>query len=276
MYVLPAGATKERDLSWFDWPNAPAFSADGKTVLFQEAGEASSVGGYGMYVRSVDGSPAIRVADGHWGDISADGKWVIAEDTSAPAQLMLSPVGAGESRKVTNDRIDHIYVRFLPNGKEVVFTGRAPGAQLRTYLQPLDGSAPTPITPEGIAASFTMPMSPDGLYLIAASTTSGSYAMYPIHGGRAKAIVGITTDEQIANWSADGKYLFVHQRTEVPSNVYRVEIATGKRDLYKRIVPPDPAGVESIIRFYLSKDEKSYIYISRTILSDLYVVDGLR
>jgi Tol biopolymer transport system component len=266
MYALPAGATKERDISWFDWPSLLAISPDGKTVLFQESGGTV---GYGVYVRGL-----IRVGDGGFADFSPDGRWIVAQDTSEPGQLVLWPVGAGESRKITNDRFDHIYVRFLPDGKALVFTGRAPGTQLRTYLQPLDGGAPVSITPEGVAASFAMPISPDGLYLIAASTSG--HAMYPIHGGPVKAINGVTGDDYVDEWSSDGKYLFVHQRTQVPSNVFRVEIATGKRELYKQIAPPDPAGVESVIHFGLSKNGESYVYVCRIVLSDLYVVDGLK
>jgi len=273
MYALPAGATKERDISWFDWPSLLAISPDGKTVLFQDSGGAV---GHGVYIRGLDGSPAIRVGDGEFGDFSPDGRWVVARDASEPGQLVLWPVGAGESRKITNDRFEHNYVRFLPDGKALVFTGRAPGAQLRTYLQPLDGGAPVPITPEGVAASFAMPISPDGLYLIASSTTSGEQTMYPIHGGPTKAINGVTSDDYVDKWSSDGRYLLVHQRMQVPSNVSRVEIATGKRELYKQIAPPDPAGVESVIHFSLSKDGKSYVYVCRTALSDLYVVDGLK
>ena len=270
MYALAAGAAKERDISWFDWSNVLAISPDGKTVLFNESGYA--VRGYGIYVRGIDGSPAIRLCDGLSADLSGDGKWVIAD--SERAQLVLWPVGAGASRKITNDRFDHIFVRFLPSGKAVVFTGRAPGAQLRSYLQPLDGGAPIPITPDGIAASLAMPISPDGRYLVA-STTSGSCAMYPVDGGPAKAINGLRTDDYVDKWSADGRYLIVHQRTAVPSNVSRVEIATGKRELLKQITPPDPAGVESVLQFYLANDGKSYVYVCRTVLSDLYVVDGL-
>ena len=274
MYVLPPGASKERDISWLEWLNVFAISPDGKTVLFDETGEALSANG--IYVGGVDGSPAIRLCDGTWADVSADGKWVIADDTSEPAQLVLWPVGAGASRRITNDRFEHDYVRFLPDGKEVVFTGREPGAQLRSYLQSLEGGVPTPITPDGIAGSLALPISPDGRYLVAPSATPGSYAMYPVHGGPTKAINGLRTDDYVDKWSADGKYLIVHQRTAVPSNVFRVEIATGKRELLKQITPPDPAGVESVLQYYLSNDEKSYVYVCRTVLSDLYVVNGLK
>jgi hypothetical protein len=55
-----------------------------------------------------------------------------------------------------------------------------------------------------------------------------------------------------------------------------VDIATGRRDLWKEIAPADLAGVQSIPVIRFSADEKSYAYSVGRILSDLYVVDGLK
>jgi eukaryotic-like serine/threonine-protein kinase len=274
-YALAAGATKERNISWFDWSSVTAISADGNIVLFTENGEATAVSG--DYIRRLDGSPAIRIGDGGWADLSTDGKWVLAQDTSNPPQLVLWPTGAGEPRKVTNDSIAHIYPHFLPGRNAVVFTGRAPGAQLRTYLQALDGGVPTPITPEGLAAgASSVAITPDGRYVIAPSTASGSYAMYPVDGGPAIPVQGINSDEVVIDAAGDARSLFVYRRADLPIKVYRVEIATGKRELYKQTAPPDPAGLESVVQFRMTRDGKAYAYSCMTVLSDLYLVEGLK
>ena len=55
-----------------------------------------------------------------------------------------------------------------------------------------------------------------------------------------------------------------------------MDLATGHRDLWKEISPADPAGVQSIANIKFSKDGKSYAYSTLRLLSDLYVVDGLK
>jgi len=62
----------------------------------------------------------------------------------------------------------------------------------------------------------------------------------------------------------------------VPVKVTRVDIATGRREPFKEIMPADPAGVQSIPTLRFSADGKSYAYSIGRILSDLFVVDGLK
>ena len=51
---------------------------------------------------------------------------------------------------------------------------------------------------------------------------------------------------------------------------------TGQRTLWKQLMPPDPAGVEYVGPISAYSDGKSYVYGYRRMLSDLYVVDGLK
>jgi hypothetical protein len=67
----------------------------------------------------------------------------------------------------------------------------------------------------------------------------------------------------------------VHTRS-VPAQIFRVDPASGKHELWKEIAPADPAGVRSIVDINLSADGKSYAYSVHRILSDLFVVDGLK
>ena len=73
----------------------------------------------------------------------------------------------------------------------------------------------------------------------------------------------------------DGKSLLV-AALGVPIKVSRIELATGKREPWKEIMPADPAGVQTIPVVKFSADGKSYAYSTGRILSDLYVVDGLK
>jgi hypothetical protein len=55
-----------------------------------------------------------------------------------------------------------------------------------------------------------------------------------------------------------------------------MDLTTGHREPWKEISPADPAGVQSIANIKLSQDGKAYAYSTLRLLSDLYVVDGLK
>ena len=100
--------------------------------------------------------------------------------------------------------------------------------------------------------------------------------LYPVAGGEPRLIPGIEPSEIPTGWSADGREVFVLQRGDVPARVFRVDIASGKRTLWKSLVPADAAGIDTIARVNLSRDTKSYVYSYIRTLSDLYMVEGLK
>ena len=73
----------------------------------------------------------------------------------------------------------------------------------------------------------------------------------------------------------DGKSILAYQRG-VPARVFRLSIDTSRREEVRQIAPSDPAGVESVSGIYFSADGKSYAYSYYRVLSDLWVVDGLK
>ncbi len=100
--------------------------------------------------------------------------------------------------------------------------------------------------------------------------------LYPIAGGDPQKLgVVFNPNERTMGFSADGKSLLL-RTTTIPVQISRVDLTTGKREPWKEIVPADPAGVQSIPIIRFSADGKSYAYSVGRILSDLYVVDGLK
>ena len=85
----------ERDFSWFDFSLAMDISPDGKTLLFEEGGGADV---FVMYLRRLDGSPAIRVGTGSAQALSPDGKWILACTTKSPAAAFSRPCGRGRNK----------------------------------------------------------------------------------------------------------------------------------------------------------------------------------
>jgi hypothetical protein len=70
--------------------------------------------------------------------------------------------------------------------------------------------------------------------------------------------------------------VWVFRRGQVPARIHRIDLASGRRELWRTIAPADAAGVFSITSFVLTPDGRSYAYSFSRVLSDLYVVDGVR
>jgi serine/threonine protein kinase/dipeptidyl aminopeptidase/acylaminoacyl peptidase len=268
--ALAPGGTRERSLSWFDWSLLTDMSADGKTIVFSETGEAEGTN-YSIFLRKTDGSPAVRLGDGDFAALSPDGQSVLAS-VGSPAKLVLLPTGVGEPTQLTDDKTDHFGFAWLPDSKSIVYSFAEAGHAPRTYLLDIDGGAPRALTPEGTSGGL---ISPDGKFLLAIDGKRERW-LYPIAGGEPQKInVVPAPNERIMGFFDGGKSLLLRTRT-IPVQVTRVDIATGRREPWKEIVPADPAGVQSIPSLRFSADGKAYAYSTGRILSDLYVVDGLK
>jgi Tol biopolymer transport system component len=279
--ALYEGQTKERDLSWLDYSYPADLSADGKTVLFDEEGVGGGVRygtaqelTYAVYVRNTDGSPAIRLGEGAADALSPDQKWVIVQSPGSPQQLRLLPTGAGESQPLTNDSINHQWARWLPDGKRFVFAGNESGHGVRLYTQDVSGGTPKPISPEGVfAAAFAV--SPDGQQVVGIGPDQKGY-FYPSAGGEPRIVNGMEPGDIPITFSQDGRSIYLYRTGEVPAKVYQLEFATGKKTVWKQIVPLDPTGVSTIGPILMTPNGKTYVYGFHRALGDLYLVEGLK
>jgi serine/threonine protein kinase len=272
----PPGQTKERDLSWLDQGDLSDLSSDGKTILFDYQGEGSGIN-YAVYLRQTDGSPAVRLGDGRSQRLSPDGKWALAV-LFTPPQLALLPTGAGESRSLEREPIEHYTgsATWFPDGKRVLFQGREPGRNWRCYIQSVEGGPPRPITPEGTTGtSQGIFISPDGKFVIA-SDAQHQRTFYPVEGGAPQPIPHLESEDKIIGWNSDGRSLYLARIEEMPIRVYRFDPASGRRELLKEVMPADPAGIFSPNYILMTPDGKGYVYSVRRMLSDLYVVEGLK
>ena len=268
--------SKQRNLSWLDWSRGPILSEDGGTVVFTEEGEGGGAG-YSIYLRRIDGSPAVRLGEGEGLALSPDGKWVLAALVrSSPASLILLPTGAGEPRPLPKDSIIHdsVPAAFLPDGRRIVFVGSEPGHGRRAWVQDLDGGKARPITPEGVVGTVR---SPDGRF-VAARGADQRLALYPVEGGPARPIEGLEPNDQLLRWSTDQNFLYASSglRRTLTAKVYRLDISTGRRELWKEFSLPDATGVVGIGCNAITPDGKAFVFTYSQQLSDLYVVDGLK
>jgi eukaryotic-like serine/threonine-protein kinase len=271
LFGLGPGESKERELTWLDWGLTRDLSADGKLMLFGEEGEGGGAN-YSVYVRKTDGSDAIRLGDGNaWALSRPDAKWALATPTSSPAQIMLLPTGPGEPRQVTHDGLEHLQAGWFPDGKHIVFIGREPGRNLRTYLQDLEGGEPRPVTPDGVVG---LTVSPDGKLLLARGEDR-KLLLYPLGGGTPVPLAGAKEEDIPIAWGSDNQ-VYLTRLNAVPAPVVKLDPATGRRTLWREFAPPDRSGVRGVGGICVTPDGKYYIYGVTHVLADLYVVDGLR
>ncbi len=279
VYGRAPGAAAERDLSWLDYASPQGISDDGSIFTFGEFGEA---GGKGRtYVRKTDGSPAVRLADGDPIGISADGRWVLAqtEGEQIARRFVLLPTGPGQPKPVSTEPMNYEMGAFFPEGKRVLLVGNRPGHRRQVFVQAVDGGAPRPVTPEGIApggSDFLPAISPDGRFIVVRDEAESVF-LWPVEGGPPRQIPGRVIDQDsIVNFTSDGQGLLVFQGIDIPTRVSRLNISTGDRQPLLELTPRDPAGVVGIDNLNMTRDGQTYVYSFVRRLSDLYVVEGIR
>jgi len=269
--VLAPGASAERDLSWLDVSAFPFLSRDGRSLLFSDE---SAVAGpnYAVCLRKTDGGPVVRLGEGYpWG-LSPDGKWALAV-VYTPPQLVIYPTGPGEPRRLPGGDLEtYQSAGWFPDGKSVLVVGNEAGKASRCYAQDILGGPPRPVTPE---ATTNGTVSPDGLKILY-SKPDGTYFIQRTAGGTAQAVPGLATDDQVIQWSADGRSVYVFRPTSMPFRLERLDLASGSRVLVREVAPADRTGVLYGSAATLTNDTKSYAYSYQRMTSQLFAVEGAR
>jgi len=271
--ALPPGTGKEQDLSWMDFSAIRDFSADGKLLLFDESGEAGGLLG-GVYLRKMDGTPPVRLGDGNSSSLSADSRWVLGLGIFL-SKLVITPTGTGQAQTIDLGTLNYHWGNWLPNNRQILFIGSEPNHGTRVYQMDVPHGQPRPITPEGVAVViYTRFVSPDGQLFLTVEA-DGSSAIRSIGGGEARPIQGLGEGEIAFGWTGDGKGVYAY-RPSVPARVFQIDLQSGKRQLWKELSPPDPTGINYIRPPHISADGKAYAYNYNRVLSDLYLVEGLK
>jgi hypothetical protein len=262
---LPPGGTAERDFSQFDAAGIASLSSDGRYLLCGDR--------FGAYLVPTNGDEPtpLGLKDAFMDDLSADGSQVLAT-TFSRKQILLQPTkGLGDSQPLLIQGIeDFSNVRWFPDRQRVLFRGREPGHQSRSYVIRLPDGQPEPLTAEG---SWALSISPDGEW-VAAMDPEG-ISRWRVRDRTVQRVRGSKPGDRPEAWSSDGQWLWILHRGQVPALVDRLEIASGKRERWKELKPPDLAGVYSIDQFKVTPSGNAYFYSYRRVLSELYLVSGL-
>jgi serine/threonine protein kinase/Tol biopolymer transport system component len=278
---LISGEARQRDLSWLDYTYPADLSADGKTLLFDEEGGGGALSysksnglTYAVYIRKTDGSPAVLLGEGGAIALSPDGKSVIAQTQDSPSQFHLLTTGAGEARELTKDNVNHNWAHWFPDGKRILFTANEPNKGVKFYVLDTTTGKSEPVSPEGVNGTAFV-ISPDSQWVAGIGPDQKGY-LYPIAGGEPRLIPGLNPGEQPITFNTDSTSLYIYQPGELPAQVYRLDIKTGQRTLWKQLMPSDPAGVETIGPIIMTPDAKTCVFGYHRMLADLYLVEGLK
>jgi hypothetical protein len=103
----------------------------------------------------------------------------------------------------------------------------------------------------------------------------GGWRVYPVDGAAAQEVKGVARGEAVIGWRQDSRSVYVVPDGEATDSipVSIVEIATGKRAVWKAIHPAQP--VLEIHDLHVTPDGQAYAYNYVSAQSDLYVARGL-
>ena len=155
------------------------------------------------------------------------------------------PTGAGASKKIPIEGVEPIWARLLPGNKG--FVVRADGKDGNPFLAVVgpDGGKPAILATEPIFADSHFVVSPDG-DRVAYISNDHRLKNLTLAGAQSTTVPGDLLDVEVdlLVWSADGRSLFVDKAND-PGRVDRLDLSTGRRELWKRLAPEDPTSASA-------------------------------
>ena len=99
---------------------------------------------------------------------------------------------------------------------------------------------------------------------------------YSVEGGARPPIAGSEPGCGALGWTADVGGRFVRRSGAPAGKIDRLDPATGRRELWKELLPSDATGVVRVSSVFVSPDGTFYAYAYSRVLSNLYLVEGLK
>ena len=274
-FVGDRDTREEKEVSWLESSFGYALSEDGRTVLINEQGEGAGKR-YGLYMRSVDLSPAVRLGDGFQAALSLDARSVASMSQDEPQTITVLPTGAGEPHTLPSAGLSYRSVGWFPDGKRILFGAMDKSGTARLYSQDLAGGRPKPISEAGIGNALgTLPVSPDGRWAAAVGADGRTYLL-TLGGGQAQALPDLEPNDRPARFSSDGRVLFCARDGMQEAAFLSFDLVARRVTEKIAIHPSDPVGIVTLWPTDVTPDGHHYLYNYTRILSDLFLAEGLK
>ena len=268
------GDKEERDLSCLDSGTVAGISDDGQVIIANVTGETGNSKG-SLYLRKTDGSPPIRIGDGHAYTLSPDGKWIsgyiLTEDGSR--RFLILPTGPGEPVEMKPPGVSPALVFGWLGQNQYIVVGFHPGKQYQCFAFDNQRGTLRTVCPEVPDATVYF-LSPDRKLFLSPGP-GRDWTIFPVDGGPPQPVHGIGSDETVIGWRADSRSFYVRPDREnsdkIPVSV--LDPVTGVKTPWKEIHPTQP--VLEIHHLHIAPDGRAYAYNFVLIQSDLYIAKGL-
>jgi len=268
------GDKSEHPYSWLDDTQPTAISSDGRFLSMYEAGEIYYLENDALaYYRSTDGSPPVRLGGGTPA-ISPDGKLVLIASNHGNRKhpLQLQPIGPGDAKDLpTPGLIAFDHYAWSDDGREIAYEGETDKNTWNIYRQSVAEGSPI-LVKAGGRNSFPV-LSPNGETL-AIREERGGISLYPKTGEHPVAVKAAAMNEYPIRFVKAGKALLLAERSGGELVVTIVELASGRREPWKRIAENYSSPNNQL--FVATPDLKYYAYPFPRYSSVLYTVDNLR
>ncbi len=271
MVAVEHGSEQEHDLSWLDAPSMPFPTADGSQILFtDQSGQAGN--GYAVYLRKTDGSPAVRIGGGGFGTgISPDGKWAMIL-MAGEGRVQIVPVGPGQTRSLRWEGVQPSWAVWFPDSHRI-FLYAVQSGQSGLYVTDVDGGTPRLVS---TGSTRWAGISPDGLSYFA--FRNDAWAIGSVSGvGKVKPVPGLQTGEFPIAFFEDSKHVFTQVTTETGLNLSKIDLDTGRREIWQVVKPKDQVGLMPVyLPSGITPDGKWMAFTYGTLLGQLYRSDTLK
>ena len=97
-----------------------------------------------------------------------------------------------------------------------------------------------------------------------------------IEGGEPVPVAGIAPVDGIVGPSTKEGTIWLRRGRDLPARIVRLDLASGRGEPFREFAPADPTGIIDLIGIHVARDGRHYGYSYGRVLSDLYLVEGLK
>jgi len=164
------------------WDSAPAWSADGKTIIFaREYKDSNGDWQEEVWLMKADGTEQrqIKALKGRAAQFMPDGR-ILFHSKSGPSQICIANSDGSNVISLTNDKTNNMSPKLSPNGKQIAYLANRDGNQ-EVYIMDIDGTNQKRLTDNSIQ-EWDPAWSPDGTKVYFSSqSTHGFYDIYKVN-----------------------------------------------------------------------------------------------